>query len=353
MQRVLREAMDAGAAGFATSFAIRRTAGIDGKPVPSRFADRAEFEALLETMGEVGRGVVSIAPGEQCGPADMFDLQLKVGVPFTWGALLTSPTGYHHRRSRRNGAGWERGAEVWPQVTPRPLTFQFTLDSPYPLAVNEHFAALQNVSIDERAAGLRRPRVARADDERLGSATGSFGLRWDTYTIGAERGAPRARRPQARRRRRRARHRTARLPARPRARGARPRAAGAHGHRQRRRGGRRRAPGRRALHARPLRRRRARGPAVRRAPGHRPARQVGARQGRRADGAGHPQAQRSAGRRLRLRRPRLPAAGACAPTSRSSTRRRWPPVRCGGCATSRPTPSASPPTSRSACSTSW
>ena len=52
---VLREAMDAGAAGFATSFASPHR-GVDGKPVPSRFADRAELEALLETMGEVGRG---------------------------------------------------------------------------------------------------------------------------------------------------------------------------------------------------------------------------------------------------------------------------------------------------------
>src|SRR3989440_350783 len=74
MQDVLRDAMDAGAAGFATSFAFPHR-GIDGKPVPSRFADRAEFEALLDTMREVGRGVVSIAPGEPCPPSDMYDLQ--------------------------------------------------------------------------------------------------------------------------------------------------------------------------------------------------------------------------------------------------------------------------------------
>ncbi len=100
MQAVLREAMDAGAAGFATSFASPHR-GIDGKPVPSRFADRAEFEALLDTMREVGRGVVSVAPGDQCPPADMFDLQLKVGVPFTWGALLTSPGRDHRAGARR------------------------------------------------------------------------------------------------------------------------------------------------------------------------------------------------------------------------------------------------------------
>jgi N-acyl-D-aspartate/D-glutamate deacylase len=179
---VLREAMDAGAAGFATSFAIPHR-GIDGKPVPSRFADRAELEALLETMGEVGRGVVSIAPGEQCPPADMFDLQMKVGVPFTWGALLTSPTGYHRQALEANRAGWDRGAEVWPQVTPRPLMFTFTLDSPYPLAVNESFAELQNATVEERTKAYADPAWRARMLERLGSA-GGFGLRWDTYTIG-------------------------------------------------------------------------------------------------------------------------------------------------------------------------
>jgi N-acyl-D-amino-acid deacylase len=181
MQQVLREAMDAGAAGFATSFAMPHR-GIDGKPVPSRFADRAEFEALLETMGEVGLGVVSIAPGDPCPPADMFDLQIKAGVPFTWGALLTSPTGYHRQALEANRAGWERGAEVWPQVTPRPLMFQFTLASPYPLAVNEHFAALQNASVDERTRAYADPAWRERMRSGMGTA-GSFGLRWDTYTI--------------------------------------------------------------------------------------------------------------------------------------------------------------------------
>ena len=74
MQAILREAMLAGAAGLATSFAITHR-GVDGKPVPSRFADRAEFEALLDVMGELRRGVVAIAPGEQCGIDDMYELQ--------------------------------------------------------------------------------------------------------------------------------------------------------------------------------------------------------------------------------------------------------------------------------------
>ena len=208
MQDVLRDAMHAGAAGFATSFAFPHR-GIDGKPVPSRFADRAELEALLDTMGEVGLGVVSIAPGDPCPPADMFDLQLKVGVPFTWGALLTSPGRDHQQALDANRAGWERGAEVWPQVTPRPLTFTFTLDSPYPLAVNEHFAALQNASVDERARAYADPawreQMMQGCERRreLRSALGHLHDR-------AERGAPGAGRPPAGRRRRRAGRRAAR-----------------------------------------------------------------------------------------------------------------------------------------------
>jgi N-acyl-D-amino-acid deacylase len=134
-------------------------------------------------MRDVGRGVVSIAPGDLCPPADMYDLQLKVGVPFTWGALLTSPTGYHEKALQQNREGWERGAEVWPQVTPRPLTFQFTLASPYPLAVNEHFAALQNASVEERTRAYADPAWREQMKEGSGKS-GSFGLRWDTYTIG-------------------------------------------------------------------------------------------------------------------------------------------------------------------------
>jgi len=182
MQQVLREGMSAGAAGFATSFAFPHR-GIDGKPVPSRFADRAEFEAMLDVMHETRRGVVAIAPGEPCLPHDMYELQPRAGVPFTWGALLTSPTGTHRKTLEENRAGWAGGAEVWPQVTPRPLNFQFTLDSPYPLAVNEHFAALQNASCDERARAYAEPQW-RAEVVKAWEQGVAFGIRWDTYTIG-------------------------------------------------------------------------------------------------------------------------------------------------------------------------
>lgn len=169
MQAILREALRAGAAGFATSFAVTHR-GVDGKPVPSRFADRAELEALLAVLGQEQRGVFAIAPGEQCTFADLYELQPRTGVPFTYGALLTFPGGFHKRLVDLNNQGWERGAEVWPQVTPRPLTFAMTLTEPFTLNMNSEFGAIMGKPLAVRRAAYADPawreRVVKAWSEQ-------------------------------------------------------------------------------------------------------------------------------------------------------------------------------------------
>ncbi len=182
MQAVLRESLQAGAAGFATSFAMTHR-GIDGLPVPSRFAEREEFDRLLDTLGEVGRGVLMIAPGEQCHIDDLYDLQLRVGVPFTYGALLSSAQGGHRRSVEINNDGWARGAQVWPQVSPRPLMFAMTMASPFILNLNQEFGALMAGSLEERRRAYEDPEWrARAQAPWEGRA--GFGVPdWNKYTI--------------------------------------------------------------------------------------------------------------------------------------------------------------------------
>jgi N-acyl-D-aspartate/D-glutamate deacylase len=182
MQDTLREAMVAGAAGFATSFAMTHR-GMDGLPVPSRFAERAELDALLDALGETGRGVFSVAPGDQCGIADLADVSLRIGLPVTYGALLTSANGGHRQSLQVNHEAWERGAEVWPQVSPRPLMFAMTMNSPFTLNMNADFGELMAHSLEERRAAYANPgwraRVEAAWDGRVG-----FGVpNWDTFMV--------------------------------------------------------------------------------------------------------------------------------------------------------------------------
>ena len=74
-------------------------------------------------------------------------------------------------------------------------------------------------------------------------------------------------------------------------------------------------------------------------------------QGRAHGRAGGAQADPGPGRAVRLRRPRRRSARASPPTSSCSTPTPSPPARCAGSTTSRPAPSASPPTSPRACAT--
>src|SRR5499426_2035968 len=64
MSRLVGEGIAAGAAGFSTSFSFAHR-GVDGKPVPSRFAEAEEVEALFRAAGDAGKGVVLITPGKQ------------------------------------------------------------------------------------------------------------------------------------------------------------------------------------------------------------------------------------------------------------------------------------------------
>lgn len=180
MCRLACEAIDAGAAGLSTSFAYTHR-GVDGKPVPSRFAARDEIEALFFAAGRAGKGVVLVAvPGEQFAHADVYDLQSRVGRPFSW-PLFAIPDGRHLAQLKLHTEGVARGARVWPQVTPRPLTMQFTLEDAYSLNVGQVFGELMKVRREVRLAAYRDPAwrtLAAADLERT-----AMRPRWETFEV--------------------------------------------------------------------------------------------------------------------------------------------------------------------------
>src|SRR5947208_3395470 len=179
MAELVGEGIAAGGAGFSTSFSFAHR-GVDGKPVPSRFAEPDEVAGLFTAAREAGRGVVLITPGEQCTYADVYEWQPRIGRPFTY-PLFARPDGAHLETVELHEKGLADGARVWPQVTPRPLTMQFTMADAYNLNVGTVFGELLKVSRPVRMAAYRDPdwrALAAADLERA-----SMKPRWETFEV--------------------------------------------------------------------------------------------------------------------------------------------------------------------------
>jgi N-acyl-D-amino-acid deacylase len=181
MAEAVVEAMEAGAAGFATSFAITHR-GADGNPIPSRYAEREEIIALCQAVASTGRGVIAVNGGDNLSLPECYELQPLIGLPFTFTAVLTNPMGTHIKAAELNRAGWANGAEVWPQVSPRPLSFSMNMIEPFTLNTNPVFAELMPVSVEDRAVAYADPawrdRVRTAWANRQGLVP-----RWDTYEV--------------------------------------------------------------------------------------------------------------------------------------------------------------------------
>jgi N-acyl-D-aspartate/D-glutamate deacylase len=150
MKTLLREAIDAGAVGFSTSRQPNHQ-GAFGRPVPSRFAEVSEIDALTSVLGDAGKGVVEVSIGPGLFVDQFSELAVKYEVPITWTALVA--------RADKPGAALrtvERGAalpgEVYPQIACRPIVMQTSMADPTPLG-----------EIDEWKEVLALPRDRRAD----------------------------------------------------------------------------------------------------------------------------------------------------------------------------------------------
>ena len=181
MADIVREAMDAGAAGFASSFAVTHR-GADGQPIPSRWADRREIDALCAAVGDSGRGVIGVNGGENLSLPDCYELQPRIGVPITYTALLTTSQGTHLKAAEIHRAGVARGVNVWPQVSCRPLSFSQTMVEPFTLNINPVFAELMPKSFDERRGAYTDP-AWRARAIEFWASGQVLSPRWDAFEI--------------------------------------------------------------------------------------------------------------------------------------------------------------------------
>ena len=134
MQTIVRDAMAAGAVGFASSTSPAHN-GEGGLPMPSRLAGDAEMMALITAMGERGKGVYMVTKGGQMPVPFLEAMAKQSGRPVMIAALLhnsTNPTGVFKDLDQIASAN-TRGHRLIGQVSCCPLTMDFTLASPYPV----------------------------------------------------------------------------------------------------------------------------------------------------------------------------------------------------------------------------
>ena len=176
MQQIVREAMRCGAVGFSSTTSPAHN-GEAGLPMPSRLAEDREMEALVDAMGESGRGVYMLTKGGHTTVPFLESLAARSRRPVMIAALLhnsTNPQAVFDDLDAIAQAN-ARGRRLVGQVSCCPLTMDFTLASPYPVeglqgwkpALGLAGGALKNVLADTKFRNALRAELASSATFRL------------------------------------------------------------------------------------------------------------------------------------------------------------------------------------------
>lgn len=152
MKKIVAEAMEVGAVGFATSVS-KVHIGYSGRPVPSRLAEFGEMLEIADAVGKSGHGIIHYNVGRDPRWQEYEDLHRKSGRPVIWTALLAGSLGPNSHRPQlaKSSELIARGLPIYPQGACRPIQIEFDFRSP---VVFDTFASFE------------RLRAANTDDER-------------------------------------------------------------------------------------------------------------------------------------------------------------------------------------------
>ncbi len=172
MKSIVREAMRAGAAGFASSFSPNHS-GWGGTPMPSTIASDGELKTLTGALREAGKGIFVMATGPRATPEFMESIAADTGRP---AFMVTVLTMYDRAQPERALQYYERctqaiarGHEVYIHTSCQPLSFDFTLREPYILYSHDAFDRVKAAAPEERARIYRDPAFRKRLRENFAS----------------------------------------------------------------------------------------------------------------------------------------------------------------------------------------
>jgi len=175
MERLVHEALEAGAVGFTTS----RTAGhrgVDGRPVPGTFAREDELVGIGNALATAGHGVFEVAEAGT-GGATSGDPAGAAEAEVAWMARLSAsikrPVSFLVMQTDEDPDSWRRllalaeeaaaqGADLVPQVAARPFGMLAGHQSRVnPFAARPTYRPLARLPLEERVVRLRDPDLRR------------------------------------------------------------------------------------------------------------------------------------------------------------------------------------------------
>ena len=132
MQTIVKEGMISGGLGFATS-TFEGHNGENGVPMPSRLADDKEMHNLIMAMSSFGRGLFMLTRGSNTSIENIRKWMEGSNRPAVVAALLHNPLSDNSTFKVLSDISHatDQGIEMWGQVSCRPLSMEFTMESPY------------------------------------------------------------------------------------------------------------------------------------------------------------------------------------------------------------------------------
>lgn len=186
MRFLVAEAIDAGAVGFATSKSDTHV-GYEGRPVPSRSSELDEILEITGALGDAGKGVIQATMGRGLAFKEFSEITRACGRPISWTALLAGAggPGISQMLLDESIKLLDQGLPVYPQVSCRPLNFEFNMAQPFvfesmrlfqPISSAPDLATKIDIYSDEEFRGTFREKLA-------GGKAGVLGGSWDRTVV--------------------------------------------------------------------------------------------------------------------------------------------------------------------------
>ena len=167
MGGLVKQAVQAGAIGFSTSRTFNHLTA-DDRPVASRIAEWDEVRAIVNAVGETGKGLFEIA-GEAPGRdperiaeyhGRLRDLAVESGVPQTWGmfSVRAAPDLWRPYFDLLDETA-AAGGRMFAQVHSRALSSLLSFESNTPFDNWEFWSEFRQLPLAEQAAKMRNPEI--------------------------------------------------------------------------------------------------------------------------------------------------------------------------------------------------